>query len=117
MTEPKPFTEPHEASFHRAYLECMRNMATVVPYALGASFLIHKMPVILGSRRASWPVGLLLYAAGVGGAVCAVDQFINALIARHPNLRRRRWLFLALMLPVAFLFIALPWYMTFFYGT
>jgi hypothetical protein len=117
MTETKPFTEPHEAAFHRAYLEGMRNMATVVAYALGASFLIHKAPVLLGSHWCAWVAGIALYVASLGGAFCAVDQLVNALITRHPGLRRRRRFFVIAMLTVALIFIALPWYMTFFYGT
>lgn len=116
MTDPKPFTEPHAAAFHRAYLECMRNMATVVAYALGASFLIHKAPVILGGRWVAVVIGMLLYAASFWGAYCAADQLANAVIARHSELRKRRWVLLTALMPGALILLALPWYMTFFYG-
>jgi len=115
MTEPKPFAEPHEAAFHKASLECMRNMATVVAYALGASLLIHRAPVILGSRWIAFVVGWLLYVISLWGAYCAIDQLTNAVIARHPYLRKRRWLFIAFLMPCALILLALPWYMTFFY--
>jgi hypothetical protein len=110
-------TTPDESAFHRAFLEAMQNMAMVVAYAFGASYLMRKPPVVFGSSAYFAITGFLIYILALHAAVFTTGLFFSAFVERFPNIRRRKRLFFVLFAPfIMLLFFAMlcvPWIVTF----
>lgn len=84
----------------RAYLELMRNMATVVAYSFAASYLLKNLPVIYGGTAFAAIAGGGLLLLALHGAGCASSLFADSLVARYRLLHGRRWLIMPTVLLV-----------------
>ncbi|MEV8520903.1 hypothetical protein ABZR86_13985 [Dyella marensis] len=93
-------------AFKRAYLEFVRNMATVVAYGFAAGFLFRKHPMLLGSELLPFALGFILYIAAMIAAYCASDLFTDAIMIRFDHFKRFR---LALVLGMLGFVLCLIW--------
>lgn len=103
MERPKIDTE-EETAFHKALLQAMEHMATVVAYMAGATYLFHE-----ASRRAWLTVpGLVLFGLSLMGAQVAARVFVSEVLERYPHIRHRRTIAFAGVLALFAVFASVP---------
>lgn len=108
-------TFEQKMAFKRAYLEAMRNMATIAAYAFATAYITHRQIKDPFDKTVMVVAGFCLSWITIVGAGFAMDFFWLAMQERFPHFRHRLvWrLFGAIIVTV----IALaPAYLTFFRG-